>query len=355
MVGRAERVTLAKVAEAAAVSVSAVSAVLRGQSRQARISESTERQIRDAATRLGYRPNASARAMQSGRFGAAALLVPAERSGYLPGTLALAVMRSLAGHDLTFSLAEAPFGTVSDDAQLPRLLRELSVDGLLIDFLDELPPGMVDVVRAHRVPTVYLNTKQPSDCVRPDDLGAGRDAAEFLMKRGHERIAFLDFASPSEGVPSHYSTDDRIRGCRAAMKAAGLRTQVLRFEFSPYARRQRAKGDGRLKQLTGVLDASDRPTAVIANENTAALPLAYAARERGLVLGEDLSVVAFSDKAVEDTGVPITTFAHFNGALGKAAGDTLARKIRHPEEALPPVLVPFTKRPGFTVGKPRTR
>jgi hypothetical protein len=54
---------------------------------------------------------------------------------------------------------------------MPRLLREWMVDGLLVAFNLSTPPGMIETIRRHNIPSIWLNSDQEIDCVRPNDEG----------------------------------------------------------------------------------------------------------------------------------------------------------------------------------------
>ena len=49
-------------------------------------------------------------------------------------------------------------------------------DGMIVNYTHEIPQPMLDVIRAHHTPAVWLNAKLASDCVYPDDLGAAQQA-----------------------------------------------------------------------------------------------------------------------------------------------------------------------------------
>jgi LacI family transcriptional regulator len=77
------------------------------------------------------------------------------------------------------------------------------------------------MVENSHFPAVLINKKQEINCVYPDEVAAGRQAAEHMMSLGHRRIGFIS-PPPLPNVSPHFSAIDRREGCHEALVAAGL-------------------------------------------------------------------------------------------------------------------------------------
>jgi len=330
--------TIKDIAKKSGLSIPTVSQVLNG---TGRISAATRAKVLRVARELGYRPNSAARSMRSGRFGNVALLLP-ERGFYLPQHLLFGISNELATHGLTLSLATLPVQTLSTPDDLPRLLTELSTDGLLIDHIAPLGAAALELIRNVSTPAVWINNKMDADCVFPDDVDAGRRAATHLVEFGHERIAYVHPTGSN-----HYSVADRRRGYEQSMKSASLKPRVVALP-----RQDSQPADRRLEAARKILRRADRPTAVFCYGMHEALPMLTAALAQSLRVPDDLSIVACHERVVNDAGVAITTMRHAWAAVGAQAVQTLMRKIERPDESLPPAAIKFELVEGASCSAP---
>jgi LacI family transcriptional regulator len=331
------RVTIKQIAEQSGLSVPTVSRILRDEG-HAHQPATRERVLR-VASEMGYRPNTSARAMRSGRFGAVALLQSGtdQVRSLLPPSLLNGILASTGAHELHLTVAALPDEQLTDRGYMPRILREWSVDGLLINYNTDIPEQMAGLIAHHGIPAVWINSVRDADCVFPEDEAGGRAAAEHLLRLGHSRIAYL---TPR---PGHYSDEARERGYVAAMHAAGLppRTVLTFREEAP---------DG----LMGALRGQDRPTALVGYNTEATRAAFFHAIRAGLSVPGDLSLIGFSTMAGEPLGIlPVDTMAHPGYEMGQRAVRMLLHKIEDPEITLPPCPVPHRLEVGETCAPPR--
>jgi LacI family transcriptional regulator len=343
------RVTASHIAQHLGLAQSTVSHVLNGRADELRIRPETQQRVREAVVELGYRPNASARAMRSGRFGAAVLIQSAFRL-YLPNGLLFGLADGLSQRHMRLTVAEPVDTQWERTADVPQVMRELSVDGLLINTLLNAPPQLLETVRASRVPAVWINTNEPADCVYSDDFRGAQMATKYLRTLGHRDIAFIK-AGPYDEEPAHYSIGARLGGYQEAMKAARLRSRA--FELPPGAVWEKGlMEDRRVEEAIALLKSPDRPTALIAYEMDTALPILVAARTLGLRVPGDLSLLMFHDGFDPAIGITMTTVLLNMREVGLAAVAMLEEKIQQPDVALPPRPVEETLFPGETCGPP---
>ncbi|MEX0746035.1 MAG: LacI family DNA-binding transcriptional regulator [Phycisphaeraceae bacterium] len=325
-------VTIYQIAADLGVSRQTVSAILRGKEHLYR-RETCER-VRAAAERLGYRPNAHARSMRTGRFGAAGLLMSSSPSrSRMPQPLLDAICETLAEHELHLIVGKLPDERLTQTGAVPKILREWSVDGLLVNYDEQVPPGMVARIQEEIAPTVWLNARLEHNCVRPDNVHGGALAARHLLELGHRRIGYLDFIQGWDDLDeAHFSVGDRQLGYEQAMREAGFQPQVIRAprhvdtaDRAAFAREQ--------------LSGDERVTAVVVSGG--AQFVIHAATTLGLSVPDDLSVVAIGDQPVaagigwvDIALVPLTR-------LGRAGVEAMLERIAQPEAAMPAQTVPF--------------
>lgn len=331
-----KNITMKDVAHRAGVHLSSVSVVLNGSRSSAGISEINRQRIVDAAAELGYRRNGSAHTIRTGKCGNIALLLSPLRShSYLPMQLLAGLHDSLdeADMSLTFCLLEDE--ELGQGDVLPKFLRERMCDGLLVDYNLRIPRSILESIRHHQIPAVWLNSRQEADCVYPDDFDAAQRATRHLLELGHERIVYANFASKPDEL--HYSSTDRCEGYRAAMRAANLETREWGLEMA---------GPDSVEKCARELGAPDRPTAIVGYATYAFEGVSYAAACLGMRVPDDLSVVTFGPEPTEYMCRPLTLMLEPQTQMGRLATRMIQRKIEYPDQMLAPNAVPFGWAPG---------
>lgn len=181
--------------------------------------------VLEAAKRLGYRLNASARAMRTGRFQSVALIIGhLTYSSNVPSALTQAVAQELSAHQYRMQVAAIAERDLDDPERLPQVLSELSVDGLLVKFDHHLPPRMQDLIDRSGLPVIYLNSKQGNDCIHFDDSGAAQAVTAAVIAAGAERLAYASCSFDLSDSREHYSAFDRLAGFKAA---CGVRPHAI--------------------------------------------------------------------------------------------------------------------------------
>jgi LacI family transcriptional regulator len=338
------RVTVKDVAARCGLSVTTVIEAL-GRKADAYRPETRERVV-EAARELGYRPNSSAQAVRSGRFGCVALLQSTDPGrSYFPTALLDGIDGELARRNMHLTFSRMPDEKLTNGGHVPKLLRQWTADGLLVNYHIRAPRRMRELITRSAVPSVWINLKENTDCVHPDDFGAGRMATEHLIGLGHRRIAYVDFSHEASEPAEHYSADDRRAGCIEAARRAGI---------EPLTCVRRVPGDERDEFAKALLSASDRATAVVTYSSVTARRFHHVATGvLRMKVPEDLSIVSFSDGAIAtDSGVPITTLRLPWTEVGRAAVGMLEEKIEMPRRPLSTRAVPFELVEGETSAPP---
>jgi len=190
------------------------------------------------------------------------------------------------------------------------VLPPLSENDAFFTLLDELGCNYVRMGSAALDDSAHL--------VQSNDRQAVRDAVDHLIAQGHQRIGLV------EGPDGFRSAQERREGWREALTAAGLACDTALIARGSYTF-ETGKQAG-----IALLDQPDRPTAIFASNDVMAAGVVHVARERGLDVPGDLSVVGFDDTAIAATiWPPLTTVRWPIRAMAQSA----ARKLIHQETA----------------------
>jgi LacI family transcriptional regulator len=323
------RVTLQDVASHVGVDRSTVSRVLSNKAAEGGISIELAQRILEKARELNYIPNSSARAVRMGRFNCAALLMSTNAGrSYLPSRLLDGLHDELAAADMHLTVAKIPDEKLNSEDYVPKILRMLMADGLLINYTHHLPEHLVEIVEQCQLPAVWINTSRPHDAIYPQNHDAAKLATERLLALGHRRIDYIDMCHGQSVVSTaHFSTVDRLAGYTEAMVEAGLRPIEIRPERSCF------NFESERAFAMEVLRRPDRPTALVCYFTIFVPAITWAASELGLHIPEDLSLITFAAEDFREQGVCATSLLEPHYRMGQEAVRSLRAKIERPLEA----------------------
>jgi LacI family transcriptional regulator len=322
------KVTQRDVARAAGVSHQSVSFILNG--RDHLFKPETVAAVRRVAEELGYRRSAAARSMRAGAIGSMALVLLHHRTAStVPPRLLDGLCAELEATSRSLVVERWQAERLTEDQDLPRQLREVASDGLVINWTQALPEPAMRRIAAARIPHVLLNNPAPWHAVRPDDFAAARAATAELIAAGHRRIAYADWLHEPDKIfagSDHYSIHDRWRGYAEVMTAAGLAPRALLHERVIMEEERRAPP---LDWLRG----PDAPTALVSYSDYGVAA--------ALTTVPDLAVASFGDGGPDIDGLPVRRWQVPLAAIARAAVAAIDRQIEHPGEKLPAVLVGY--------------
>lgn len=316
--------TIRDVAERAGVGLATVSRVL---NQSPLVSEGTRQRVLDVIRDLNYTPHAAARRLSLGKTLTIKVFVPFFPRPSVAERLAGAVsLLSQSEYDLVIHNIETPERRATCFEQLPT---SKDVDGVLIISLSPLDHEAERFVHAD-IPIVLIDADHPAltmlHRVTTDDVEGGRRAAEHLIQLGHRRIGFIGDIINN---PFHFvSSRDRCLGYQQALAAASL---PFRPEY--YAEGEHGRREAR-DLARSMLSLAERPTAIVAASDTQAVGVLEAARELGLCVPEDLSVIGYDDIEVADM-MGLTTMRQMLYEFGQRGVELLLETLDNPDR--PPV------------------
>ena len=324
-------VTLKQVAEKSGYSLPTVARIMRGATKSHR--PEVCKVVQDVAREIGYRPNRSAATMRTGTFNTFGLLLSSHHwhSG-IPENLLAGIQEALNKGGQSLLISQHSEEELSDAGFIPVMLRQRMLDGLIINYHMPPPLYLLEVIEEYKIPSVFINTDIPFNCVRPDDRQAAYDATRRLIELGHTRVAFAC------DVTKHYSAAHRQAGYESAMRESGLPP------------RSRAYFENAVVEFQHMLASPDRPTAVLACTGLATL-VYLAARETGLSVPDDLSIIGIEQERIHCYPQPFSLAIIPGRSMGALVIDMLKARIAEPPVQKPTVKVPFTFESGATIGK----
>ncbi|KQX08215.1 MULTISPECIES: LacI family DNA-binding transcriptional regulator [unclassified Leifsonia] len=319
--GRRE-VTVTEVAAAARVSKATAARALGG---YGAVSEAVRDRVLLAADELGYRPNALAKSMNTGRSNTIGLVVgDIENPFFAHATRGAWDVARAAGYDLIVSNSDEEMGAESDAIGV---LLDKRVDGILVSPASSIETQTLQTVLDVGRPLVLFDRCAPAldvDAVVADNEAGAFELATLLLAAGHRRIAFISTIAHD----GDYRRGDELASTSVGDRVAGLLRAVDASQAPDPVIRLNARRDGIDAVTRSVLTGADRATAIIASDSLVALAVFLTIRELGLEVPRDVSLVSFDDADWTGITTPaITVMAQPIYEVGAEAARMLLRRI----------------------------
>jgi len=310
-------VTLAELAEAAEVSLATASKVLNGRSDVAPATRARVEALLDAH---GYRRR---RAVTSTRL---VELVFHELQSAWSIEIIRGVEEVAHAHGLSVALSQSGTRHAPDEDWVEGVIQRRPVGVILV--FSELPAPMRAALETRGIPFVIIDPAGDPPAGAPSVASAnwngGLVATRHLIDLGHTRIAVI--TGPDDMMCSHA----RLDGYRSAMTAAGLAVDDALVRFGDFHL------EGGLRHAADLLDLDDPPTAIFAGSDLQALGVYDVARQRGIRIPEDLSVVGYDDIPLAEWVSPrMTTVLQPLEEMGREAARLAIRLSEGPIDPTP--------------------
>ena len=336
MTTEAQRVTLRRVAELSRVSVSTASRALRD---HPHVNAKTKESVQNVAASLGYRSNAVARSLVTGRSDVVAFMAYAS-----PGCdygfwadMARVARERLEKLGLLLVTCLGDDTSDSEARLLDSLIGQLVAGILWVPTVEADLTSLCTAILPTRTPVVILDRTRadcPATFVRNDDFSGARAAARHVIRAGRRRLGLLI------GAPPLYTMAWRRDGYLAAIDEAGIPRSDVQVAETGYSYRE-AHGTARR-----VLSREPRPTAVLATTDEQAWGVLVAASELGLRVPEDLRVIGYGDYLPSHyTRCALTTVSQRGESVMTRAVEALAEEMKgehlaeHREIVVPTQLI----------------
>lgn len=327
MAGR--RVTLKDIARQLSLSLPTVSRALAD---HPDISDATKARVREAAQAMHYVPNFRARYLRAKNSRLLALILPEMHMFFFP-SLITGLSKVAQDNDYSLIVFQSD-NSVVQERRLLEYCTHLSVDGVLLALSAETTDlAHLDILHDCEIPVVLLdNTIDTTkySTVTIDDQDVGRDAASYLLDRGHQRVIGV-FGDQRQRISAL-----RLRGFKQGHAERGLKlaeSQIVRM--SP--------AEPLEQSLDRALDANPDATAVFTMTDELLMRSHYALMRRGQRVPDDVSMLAISDGLAPALLHPnVTHFRHSGMEVGERTAHILIGLIAHRSEAMMDVRIRTT-------------
>ncbi len=320
------RPRIADVAREAGVSKTAVSFAF---NRPSRLAPETAVRIRTVAESLGYRPHPVARMLTQRSTRTLGLLTPQTLSVIFSnpffGAFSEGVARAAEHEGYALQFISPLHGS------LTRAVDRAMVDGVIAIGVSANHPE-VEQLRAAGLPLVMVDSSALPDMptVDVDDEGGAYAAAQHLIGLGHRDLLIVGIESTPGTPPEPDGIGGRrMRGYRRGLADSGVELGEDAVVVAP------STIEGGMAALRGAWEDGLRPTGILVMSDAMAIGVLRAARELGLDVPGEISVVGFDDIDIsQHTNPPLTTVHQPIRLKGEAAVRSLLARIDRPDVAV---------------------
>ncbi|MEK5038125.1 LacI family DNA-binding transcriptional regulator [Sporosarcina sp. FSL K6-3457] len=325
-------VTIKDVAARAGVAPSTVSRVI---SDSAHISEKTKQKVRKVMDEMGYHLNYSAQMLATQSTKTIGIIMKNSTSESMHNSFFPEVIRGISAlcskYEFSISLAtgESEEELFNDTVKMVRGKR---VDGMIVLYSkkdDKVVPYLIESGIPFVVIGKPLIESSKIMFVDNDNVQAAKEATDFLLNLGHEKVAFI-------GEDEQFEVSEaRLNGFMQAVKGKGIaipRSYIKNIKFDPNHGKQ---------IVAELMDLSEPPTAVVVSDDLNALIVLTALSERGIKVPEDMSMIAFNNSVIAQVSNPaLTTVDTQTYQLGYESANCLIELVKEPTMFKKSVIIP---------------
>ncbi|MFZ5969733.1 MAG: LacI family DNA-binding transcriptional regulator [Bacillota bacterium] len=307
-------VTLLQVAKHAGVSRSTASLALRG---GPYVSSATREKVLESVRQLGYVYDRGAASLRSKSSSTVGLIFPDLDNPFYTALL-IGINQELNKYNKTVLLGTT-FESCATQDQLISTMLEYRVGGIILFAVPGSSKELIARIKHLGIPVVLINRNLPErsfDYIGIDNIMAGQVATEYLIKKGHKRIAFLG------GFSQLSSWQERKLGYENALRQAGLDIDNALIIEGPATR------ESGYELMDKILDLKNIPTAAFCFNDIIAIGAMIKLKERGFVPGQDMAIIGNDDIPEASIFTPkLTTVSSFPQLRGARAASLLYKRM----------------------------
>ncbi|BDU50850.1 LacI family DNA-binding transcriptional regulator [Haliovirga abyssi] len=319
-----------KIAKLADVSISTVSRVINAPEK---VKEETRERVQKIIEENNYRPNLLAKELLKNKTNLIGVLLPRiDVSIFATAVEGVAKTLNEKGYNILLANAREK---VEEEIKYFQLFQEKRVDGILF-FTTELKDEHIEIIKKIDVPLVIIGQKNrridvPS--VLYDYYNASKKAVEYLIERGHKKIAFL-------GVPetNTYLGQLSKEGYLDALEENGISIKKEYMYIGDFA-----VGTGYTAIKHIIEKSKEIPTAIYAATDHLAITAMHYLYEKGIRVPEDMSIVGSDDMEISKyTNPALTTIKYDYFGAGVQAANLVLDKVEGKSGVLKTVVIDYT-------------
>lgn len=313
-----KKITIKDIAEALNITPSAVSKALNN---HPRISDKTKDDVKRVANELNYQPNNLATALRKGKSNLVGVMIPRTSSHFFSSVVEhIEEHLSKAGYNIIITQSNESFARECKNIES---LLFTQVDGIIASMANETKSlEYFQKIKAKGIPLIMFDRGEEElnvDYIGIDDYQSSFLVVEHLKSQGCKRIAHI-------GGHSHTRIyKNRIKGFRDALEKYGLPIDEELISESSLSIE-----DGR-RIMEQLLDLPDRPDAVYAASDFAALGALQVMHENNIEVPKEIALVGFSNETFSSLVKPsISTIEQHSDDIGKLASEAFLERIEKP-------------------------
>lgn len=310
-----KKTTIKDIANVLGITPSAVSKALNN---HPRISDKTKTAVLQIAKNLDYQPNYLASALRKGKSNLVGVIIPKANSHFFSSIIEK-IEEVLNNKGYNVIIAQSNESYEKECKSIDALLYT-QVDGIIASMANEtVKLDYYEKIKAKGIPLILFDRGENDlnvDYVGIDDYLSSQMVIEHLVAQGCKRIAHI------AGFSHTRIYKNRIRGYRDALEKFGLP-----IEDSLIVESNLRIEDGR-KIMKQLLELKERPDAVYAAGDYAALGALQVMQENNIHVPDDMALVGFSNEPFTSLVTPsISTIEQHSEQIGQIAAKTLLKRI----------------------------
>jgi len=287
-----------------------------------RISTEVEGRVLRAARDMGYRPNIVSRSLRTGTTHTLGFISDTIATTPFAGNLIKGALEAARDRDHLLLIAETE-GDPRLGQELLEAMVDRQVDGIVLASMYTRRLAVPKLLKSRAAVLLNAVPARPARLISviPDELAAGRTAAETLIAAGHRDGIYLVGAGPKPNQgpkpAGGVAAVERLEGIKAAFRDAGLKAAgaVACVEWQPEL------GYAAVHKL---IEQGAKLRALICFNDRLALGAYNALADAGLAVPSDVSVVSFDDDPIASWVQPqLTTIAIPHYELGRKSIELL--------------------------------
>jgi DNA-binding LacI/PurR family transcriptional regulator len=309
---------MASIREVAKRSGFSITTVSHAINRPDRVTADVRLKVMQAVEELGYRPNAMAKSLRSGKSYQIAMMIPDICNPWFPQLIKV-IQEEVAKQDFDLLIYNTDVPAGSSQRHVRNYLEQLSTNrfaGAII--AGESFTKAEDKLREVRVPSVYIGqlSEQILDSITIDDYQAAYDATRYLIDKNYQRIATI------AGEQKFRSGSERLRGYTQALLDAGRPIEPQYVLRGTYLRPSGRDG------IRFLLNLPSRPDAVFVANGLMALGALGTALDMQRRVPDDIAILTFDNmEELLDVRPTLSTVNYDPQVVGQAAINRLLQRL----------------------------
>ena len=318
--GTKKKTTIKDIANVLGLTPSAVSKALNN---HPRISDKTKAAVKQIAENLNYQPNHLASALRKGKSNLVGVIIPRNNSNFFSSVVEnIEAVLNKEGYNIIISQSNESYKKECNSIDA---LLQIQVDGIIASMANETTDlDYYKKIKSKGIPLVLFDRGENElnvDYVGIDDYNTSQTIVNHLVNQGCKRIAHI------AGFSTNRIYKNRIIGYKDAIKKYGL---PLGEELIIESNLRIEDGRRIMKEL---LNLPNRPDAVYAAGDYAALGALQVLLEAGIKVPSEIALVGFSNEPFTSlTSPPISTVNQHSAKIGELAAEAFLNRINNPNQ-----------------------